>query len=150
MNVIGAVIAGLVGTLAISLVMRMAPMMGLPKMDIVDMLSSMFTAHGNRILGWGLHFMMGVVFALVYTFLFSVGIGAPTATVGLVFGTVHWLVVGLVMLGVPMMHAGIRAGAASAPGAYMTNQRGPMAFVGGLVGHMVFGVIVALVYAGIR
>lgn len=34
MNVFGAIVAGLVGTVAISMVMAMAPKMGMPKMDI--------------------------------------------------------------------------------------------------------------------
>lgn len=44
MNVIGAVIAGVIGTLAMTLVMAMAPSMGLPKMDIVGMLGPCFKA----------------------------------------------------------------------------------------------------------
>ena len=34
MNILGAIIAGVPGTIVISAVMAMAPMMGLPKMDI--------------------------------------------------------------------------------------------------------------------
>ncbi len=66
MNILGAIIAGVPGTIAISSVMAMAPMMGMPKMDIVDMLSTMF-GRPNRLMGWMMHFMMGIVFALIYT-----------------------------------------------------------------------------------
>jgi hypothetical protein len=31
----------------------------------------------------------------------------------------------------------------------MTNNGGPMAFMGGLVGHMIFGIVIALVYAAL-
>ncbi len=51
MNVLAAIIAGLVGTVVITLVMAMAPRMGMPKMDMVGMLGSMFGAPGNRGLG---------------------------------------------------------------------------------------------------
>lgn len=146
MNVFGAVVAGLVGTAIFSMVLMMAPRMGMPKMDIVAMLSTMFGKE-NPVLGWMLHLMMGVIFALIYAFLWSRGILAPTWQGGLVFGAAHWLVVGMVMGMIPMMHVGIRSGAVKAPGLWMTNDGGAMAFIGGLVGHMIFGLVVALVYS---
>lgn|SRR5574341_102306 len=146
MNVLGAIVAGLVGTVAISLAMAMAPIMGMPKMDIVDMLSTML-GKPNRLMGWMMHFMMGIIFALIYTFLWSRGIGSATWANGLVFGAVHWLIVGLVMGMVPMVHLGIKQGTAKAPGLWMTNNGGIMAFVGGLIGHLAFGLVVALVYS---
>lgn len=145
MNVLGAIIAGLVGTVAISMVMGMAPRMGMPKMDIVDMLSTMF-GKPNRTLGWMMHFMMGIIFALIYSFAWSLGVGSATWLNGLIFGAVHWLVVGMVMGMIPLVHAGIKSGAVQAPGLWMTNNGGMMAFVGGLMGHMVFGLVVALIY----
>jgi len=145
MNVLGAIIAGLVGTMAISMVMAIGPRMGMPKMDIVDMLSTMF-GKPNHTLGWMMHFMMGVIFALIYAFLWSLGVGSATWLNGLVFGAVHWLVVGVVMGMIPLMHAGIRSGAVKAPGLWMTNNGGMMAFVGGLIGHLAFGLVVALIY----
>ena len=146
MNVIGAVIAGIFGTLAMSLVMAMAPSMGLPKMDIVGMLGSMLQSDSNRPLGWGIHLMMGIIFALIYAILWSIGIGAATLLWGLVFGAVHWLGAGLMMCGVPAMHAGVKAGTVQAPGVFMLNTGGSMAFMGGLIGHLVFCLVVALVY----
>jgi len=115
MNILGAIVVGMVGTVVISSVMAMAP-------------------------------MMGIMFALVYTFLWSIGIGSATWVNGLLFGGVHWLVAGLVMGMIPMMHVGIKRGEVKAPGLWMTNNGGMMAFVGGLIGHLVFGVVVALVY----
>lgn len=147
MSILGAIFAGLIGTVVISIVMAMAPKMGMPKMDIVGMLGTMFSETGNRTLGWLMHLMMGVVFALVYAFLWSVGVVSLSWLTGLLFGVVHWLIVGLMMAVIPMMHAGIRSGRVAAPGLYMTNSGGAMAFMGGLVGHMVFGLVVALVYA---
>jgi hypothetical protein len=145
MNVFDAIIAGLVGTVAISMVMAMAPKMGMPKMDIVDMLSTMF-GKPNRTLGWMMHFMMGIIFALIYSFIWSIGVGSATWLFGLIFGAIHWLIVGMVMGMIPMMHVGIKNGEVGAPGLWMTNNGGLMAFVGGLMGHMVFGLVVALIY----
>lgn len=146
MNAVGAIVAGLAGTVVMSLVMAMAPLMGMPKMDIVGMLGSMFSKEGNTALGWVMHVMMGIVFAIVYAVLWSFKIGAATLVFGLVFGIVHWLIVGLMMAVVPMMHAGIKAGTVQAPGVYMISNGGIMAFMGGLIGHAIYGLVVALVY----
>ncbi len=148
MNILNAVISGILGTLAISMVMAVAPKMGMPKMDIVDMLSTMF-GKPNRVLGWMMHLMMGVVFALIYAFLWSKGIGSPGWLSGLIFGAAHWLVVGLMMGVIPIVHAGIKSGDVEAPGLWMINQGGMLSFVGGLMGHLVFGLVVALVYVKI-
>jgi len=54
--------------------------------------------------------------------------------------------VGVMMGAIPMLHAGIKAGSVSTPGVFMLNSGGMMAFMGGLIGHVIFGVVVALVY----
>ncbi|MDL1943637.1 hypothetical protein FBQ99_14985 [Chloroflexi bacterium CFX2] len=148
MNILGAVVAGVVASLVFSMVLAMAPKMGMPKMDIVSLLGSMF-GKPNQALGWMMHLMMGVVFALIYAFLWSAGVSAATWVGGLIFGAVQWLAVGMVMGMIPMMHVGIKSGAVQAPGLWMTNHGGLMAFMGGLVGHMIFGVVIALVYAAL-
>lgn len=146
MNIIGAIVAGVVGTIVMSMIMLMAPKMGMPKMAIWEMLGSMFSKDGNNVLGWAMHFMMGVIFAIIYAALWAFGVGSATWVNGLVFGAVHWLIAGLMMGGVPVMHAGVKAGTVKAPGLYMTADGGMMSFVGGLIGHAVYGLIVALVY----
>ena len=146
MNIIGAIVAGVVGTIVMSMIMVMAPKMGMPKMAIWEMLGSMFSKDGNNALGWVMHFMMGVIFAIIYAALWAVGIGSVTWASGLIFGAAHWLIAGLMMGGVPMMHAGVKAGTVKAPGLYMMSAGGMMAFAGGLIGHVVYGLVVALAY----
>ncbi|MCI0553456.1 MAG: hypothetical protein L0287_21115, partial [Anaerolineae bacterium] len=128
------------------MVMVMAPKMGMPKMDIVGMLGTMF-GRENRLLGWMMHAMMGIIFGLIYAFLWSRGVGSVTWLWGLVFGAAHWLIVGMIMGMIPMMHLGIRRGEVKAPGLWMANNGGMMAFGGGLFGHLVFGIAIALVYS---
>ncbi len=149
MNILNAVIAGVVASLVFSMVLALAPKMGMPKMDIVSLLGSMFSAKSNQALGWMMHVMMGVVFALIYAFLWSLGIGTATWMGGLIFGAVQWLIVGMVMGMMPMMHVGIKSGEINAPGLWMTNNGGLMAFMGGLIGHMIFGIVIALVYSAL-
>lgn len=146
MNIIGAIVAGLVGTAIISLIMAMAPKMGMPKMAIWETLGSMLSAEGNLAMGWVMHFVAGAVFAIIYAALWSAGIGSASVVGGIIFGIVHWLIVGLMMGGMPMMHAGIKTGNMPAPGVFMLNNGGMMAFMGGLMGHIVYGIVVALVY----
>ena len=146
MNVLGAIAAGIVGTIVMTMVMMMAPKMGMPKMDIVGMLGSMFSADGNRMVGMVMHFMMGIVFAIVYALLWNAGIGTVNLLWGAIFGMGHWLISGVMMGGMSVMHAGVKAGTVNAPGVYMTNNDGMMAFMGGLIGHVIFGLVVALVY----
>ncbi len=146
MNILAAVAAGLAGTIVMSMLMAMGPSMGLPKMDIVGILGSMFNKNGNRTWGWIVHLMMGSIFAVIYTVLWSAGIGTRHLAGGALFGAVHWLIAGLMMGGVPMMHAGVKAGTVKAPGVYMLSEGGAMAFIGGLMGHVVYGLVVALVY----
>lgn len=41
---------------------------------------------------------------------------------------------------------GMKAGTVDAPGVYMLKSLGTVGFIGGLVGHIVFGLAVAVVY----
>jgi hypothetical protein len=149
MKILNAVIAGIVATIVFTMVLVIAPKMGMPKMDIVRLLGSMFSAKSNQALGWMMHLMMGIVFAVLYAFLWSLGFGTAIWGIGLIFGAVHWLIVGMIMDMIPMVHVGIKRGAVQAPGLWMTNNGGVMAFMGGLAGHAIFGVVTALVYAAL-
>jgi uncharacterized membrane protein YagU involved in acid resistance len=138
MNVLGAIIAGLAGTAVMTMLMYIAPLMGMPKMDMLGMLGSMITANKGSVrwIGLIIHFMMGAVFAIIYALLWSLGIGSATWLWGLVFGAIHG-VVAIVMIPMMMrMHPRPPEMAG-----------GPLTMVGQLMGHLVYGLVVALVYA---
>jgi hypothetical protein len=145
-DLVAAIGAGLAGTAVMTVLMTLAPMMGMPKMDMPAVLGSMFGAPGSKLLGLVMHFMMGTIFGLVYAVLFTAITGPSIILLGVLFGVIHWLVVGLMTGLTPMFHAGIRSGKVLAPGIYMTNLGGILGFVGGLMGHIVFGLVVGLVY----
>lgn len=152
MNVLGAILAGLAGTAIMTMLMYLAPLMGMPKMDIIRMLGSMFTSsrgvatgqdtvsdsnQGLTIgLGLVIHLMMGVVFALIYALLWGLGVGSPTWIWGLIFGAVHG-VVAIAMMPVMMRMY---------PNPPQMDG-GALAMVGQMMGHLVYGLVVALVYA---
>jgi len=61
-----SILAGIIGTIIMTIVMMFAPTIGLPKMSPPQMLSTMLGT--SIIVGWLLHFMIGVMFAFFYTY----------------------------------------------------------------------------------
>lgn len=106
MNLLNAFLSGLAGTLVMSALMYMAPAMGMPKMDIIGMLGRMFTSNQSaaRVISIITHFMMGVVFAVIYALLLSLGISSPPWLWGVIFGGAHGIVAMLSMPAMMKMH----------------------------------------------
>lgn len=146
LNIVMAVISGFIATAAMTLLMTIAPMMGMPKMDMPALLGSMFGAPGNRMMGLAMHVMMGIIFGVIYAVLFSMISGTSPLVLGIIFGIVHWLIAGTMTGMMPMMHVGIQSGDVQAPGIFMTKLGGMMGFIGGLMGHIVFGLVFAAAY----
>ena len=142
MNVVAAIVAGLVSTVVMTLIMMMAPRMGMPKMDIAYTIGSMMTANPGaaRMIGMVAHFVMGVVFALVYAFVWNLGIGSVNWLWGAIFGVVHAL--GVALVGMPMMMR-------MHPRPPQMEGSPPMRMVGTVLGHVVFGIVLALTYAAV-
>lgn len=63
-----SILAGIIGTVLMTLVMMVAPLMGMPKMSPPEMLSVMLGV--PIFIGWLMHFMVGIIFALAYTYFF--------------------------------------------------------------------------------
>lgn len=137
MDIVAVVVAGLVATVVLTLLMYGAPLMGLSRMDMIGMMGTMFT--GNKTAAYAIgtvsHFGMGVILALIYVWLWSLGLGDATWGWGVLYGAGH----GLVALGsLPLMlkvHP-------RPPSMAMT----PAVIIGMLLGHVVYGVLVALTY----
>jgi hypothetical protein len=132
-----AIIAGSTGRMAMLLLIYGGPLIGLPRIDVVGMLGSLAAPNKQDAvtLGGAIHFSMGILFAIIYAALWSVGIGSPTWWWGIIFGAVHGLLVIALLLVV--MHRLPR------PSASITG----LAVMGAILfNHIVFGVVVALVY----
>lgn len=117
-----------------TVVMKVAPMMGMPKMDPAAMLSMMMGF--PLVAGWMMHFMIGIVFALGYALLFMGVVRKVKSLVlkGVLFGLSAFVfaqvvmgIMGAMMGGMPPMEGSMM-----------------LMMMGSIVGHVVFGIVVAL------
>ena len=133
-----AIIAGSTGRMAMLLLIYGGPLIGLPRIDVVSALGSLAAPNKQDAvtLGGAIHFTMGILFAMIYASLWSLGIGSPTWWWGLIFGLVHGMLV-IVSLYV-VLHRYPQLSEVL---------NGLPVMVAILLNHMVFGLVVALVYS---
>lgn len=125
-NYLKAILVGFLGTAAMTLLIFMAPLMGMPKMDIGGMLAGFMGL--PLAVGWVMHFMLGIILALIYAI---VAKEKPTLAKAMLFSVAPWLVMMvalLPMMGLPLFKGSILFG------------------MGALLGHLVYGLVVGLVY----
>lgn len=147
-NTLAAIIAGLTGTAVMTVMMLTGKRLHLPAVDAHGILGYVRDADHAGSLGYIAHFTMGAVFALGYALVFTLYPGNLLIT-GALLGIVHWLAVGWMFAFAPLAHAGMQAGLVEPSGPYMLSSLGAAGFIAGLTGHIVFGVVVALVYGGL-
>lgn len=132
-NVRRAVLAGIVGTAIMTMVMLMGPAMGMPEMNIGQMLGDFMGVPVAA--GWFGHFMIGTVLALIYALVFSGILPGKPALKGALYGLFPWVLAQVAVN--PMMGAGI----------FALNTPAPLMMVmGSLMGHLVYGIVVGAVY----
>ncbi|MCI0330334.1 MAG: DUF1440 domain-containing protein [candidate division Zixibacteria bacterium] len=137
-----ALLAGFVATLAMTMLMYIAPMMGMPKMDIASMLGGMLgggmpaAMSGSWLMGMLIHFVNGtVIFPLIFAFLlYSRFPGAPVVK-GILWGLILWFLAQAMVM--PIMGAGFFASKTLQP--FIT-------VFGSLMGHIIYGAILGLIY----
>lgn len=130
MRVGRAIVAGAVGTAAMTMLMLAAPLMGLPPMPIGEMLGR-FLGIGSA-LGWAMHGMIGLVLAGSYGLGFAARLPGRPAVRGAAFGFLVFLLAQLVVM--PMMGAGVFSGGSI-----------PL-ILGSLMGHLLYGGVVGAIY----
>lgn len=152
MTVWGALAGGFVGTLVLTTIMRAAGELGLTRMDLPFLLGTAFS--GDRVrakaLGYALHFVAGLAFALIYLGLFA-AIGHGGWWLGAVFGALHALfaATALVSILLPLVHPRMGTSLTAAgsvallepPGFLMLNYGARTPLVT-LVAHIAYGAIV--------
>ena len=127
------VTAGVAGTLAMTIVMLIGPMIGMPKMDMGIMLGTMNPMMElPYFLGWVMHFIIGTILTFIYAaFLFD-----KLPTEGWMKGAIYSIIPFLVMqmmLG-PMMGMPFFSGGEI------------MAIIGSLLSHLAYGSVMGFVY----
>lgn len=127
-----SILAGIVGTAVMSLFMVLVAMMGMPKMSPPDMLSEMLGI--SLVIGWVTHFMIGITFAVSYSYLF-----APKTKIDNIY--LKGAIFGIATFVVAQIALGILGAILAVPA-----QEGSMilVIVGSAMGHIVFGIAVAL------
>jgi hypothetical protein len=148
----GAVAGGVVGTVVLTTLLRAASELGLTRMDIPFLLGTAVTADRVRAkaLGYALHFVFGLLFALGYYAVFA-AVGHAGFLVGAGFGLLHGLFAGSALVNVllpavhPRMGSGFNAAGSTPllepPGFLLVNY-GRQTPVATLVAHVAYGAIV--------
>jgi len=152
MSIWGALAGGFVGTLVLTSALSAASEFGLTRMDLPFLLGTIVSSDRGRarVLGYAMHFAVGLLFALVYLAIFA-AIDRSGWALGALFGLLHGLFAGtaLVTVLLPAIHPrmGTPLSAAAdqplleAPGFMMLNygRRTPLATI---VAHIAYGTIV--------
>jgi uncharacterized membrane protein YagU involved in acid resistance len=131
-----SVISGIVATIVMTLLMVLGGAMGMPKMSPPAMLAG--TMGVPVAIGWVIHFMIGIVFAAGYVFLFNNWLKkiASKITRGAVYGIVAFIVA---QIGFPVMGAIFGDAAMPQPEGSMV-----LMMIGSVMGHVVFGIVIAM------
>ena len=139
MNATRAAAAGLVGTGVMTALLLVEPSVGLPKIAMGQVLSTslgLTSAHLTigPALGWALHFLIGMSFALLYAAVFERRLPGTPLIRGLLYGLLVFVVAQLVFM--PLVGGGVFS-------------RGDVELLtGSLVGHLVYGGLTGWIYGG--
>jgi hypothetical protein len=152
MSVWNALVGGFVGTLVLTTIFMAANQWRLTRMDISFLLGTAFTDDRSRarVVGYAVHTVAGLVFALFYAMAFA-ALGRAGWVLGMSFGLLHALFAGTTLVNVllPAVHPrmGTPDSAADssplleAPGFMLLNY-GRTTPIVTLVAHAVYGAIV--------
>lgn len=132
-------LAGLAATVVLSMLMVAKTMMGvMPQLDLPKMIAGMMGMPNAPIVGWVVHFMIGVVgYGVALAALDSRLPGRGSVVHGVILGVVGWLIM-MVML-MPMAGAGI-----------FGMSMGLMAPMMTLVLHVIFGAVLGWTYSRLQ
>jgi len=145
-----AIVAGLVGGLAMTLLAWLVRLTGL-QMNAEMMLGSMVSSSPGLttwLIGFVMHLVISALIALIYAWGFERVTHRAGSVVGLGFGVIHVVIAGIVMAMIPAIHPMIPE-SMPAPGAFMANMGGTFAalFAGE---HLLYGSIVGTMYGPVE
>jgi hypothetical protein len=151
-SVWGAVAGGFAGTLVLTTALRAANELNLTRMDLPFLLGTAFSTDRThaKALGYFLHFVTGLVFALVYYAIF-LAIGQSGWWLGAIFGLAHGLFSGTALVNVllPLVHPRMGTPSTAAPSVALLEPPGFMMLNYGsqtplvsLIAHIGYGTVV--------
>lgn len=134
-----AAAAGAIATASMTALLMVEPSIGLPKIAIGEIVSSMMSAVSSHIPvgaagGWIIDLVVGILFALIYAGYLERRLPGGPLVRGLLFGVLVFIVAQLVFA--PLTGSGVFSG-------------GDVELLaGGLLGHLVYGSVVGYIYGG--
>jgi len=148
----GALAGGFAGTLVLNTVLRAASEMGHTRMDLPFLLGTAFTGDRSRAkaLGYALHFLVGLIFALIYYALFR-AIGESGWWLGAAFGLAHGLFASTALVNIllPLVHPRMGTGLTAAPDValleppgFLMRNYGTRTPIATIAAHIAYGAIV--------
>lgn len=138
MNIIAPLIGGLLGTLAMSVLLLLPARLGIGRVDVVRAVGAYITGDRAHAFGPGIiiHFVIGVIFAYLYALIFQFTHIPLTPLSGLFAGAVHGVLVMLIVAIAVLEHHPMKR----------YQRRGPMTGFAQVIGHCLYGLIVGTVY----
>ena len=148
----GALVGGLLGTIVLTTVMRAAGELGLTRMDLPFLLGTALSEDRVRakLVGYALHFVFGLVFALGYWAVFA-AVDQSGAVIGALLGLIQTLFAGTALVNIilpsvhPRMGTGFDAAGSSPllePPGFMLANYGRQTMVVMIAAHLAYGGIV--------
>lgn len=148
----GAIVGGFVGTVVLTTILRGASELGWTRMDLPFLLGTAASDDRARakVFGYALHFVFGLVFALVYYAVFVV-VDRSGVLLGALLGFVHALFAStaLVSILLPVVHPRMGTGFDAAgdapllePPGFMLVNYGRQTPLATILSHIVYGAIV--------
>lgn len=145
---LSAIVWGVVATLAFTLFSIMGGAMGVSRMDILDLLGSMMAQPGStasRAIGAVINHTNGALLAIAWAYgVALISLPANWLT-GLVWGAILTALALLMLSTMGALHPAIKRGEQEDPGLMATNS-GAMTPLASLMGHMVYGLVLGLLY----
>lgn len=139
---------GPTATAAFTLVGIISRRAGLTRFDLLDLLGSIFAEPGStrsRALGAMIHHLNGALLAIPWAYgLRMVGMRENWLT-GLACGIMLWMLAMVMLSSIGALHPAIRRGDLTNPGLAGTNF-GSLTPVTSLIGHLVYGLVLGLLY----
>ena len=128
-------LAGLGATVVLSIIMVMKDAMGLmPELNVIAMLASMMG--GSVILAWIAHFMIGVIWGVLFALIWPSAAAEGAWWKGAVFLVAPWLLMMVAVM--PMAGAGV-----------FGMNLGMMAPIMTLILHLIFGAVMGGIFAAL-